>query len=817
MADSNLPTRYIIDLVDVDINSPSDNQLLSINSSGIVTNITPDFLTSGDLSTIESDILSLDSRLDAAELDIDNLQSAGYQPLDADLTALAGLSSTGIVARSASNTYSLRTITGTTDKITISNGDGVSGNPTITIASTYAGQNSITTVGTIISGTWNGAAIAVGYGGTGITSYTTGNYINAASSSTLQQRTPAQVLSDIGAQPLDSTLTSLAAFNTNGILTQTAADTFTGRTISAGSSKISISNGDGVSGNPSIDLTEANLTLDNIGGTLSINKGGTGQTTANNALNALLPSQTGNNSKILQTDGTNTSWQSVSSHDPVTIGTANGLSLSTQQLSLAAATNSTAGAATASQITALETATSNISALQSGKQDVDGDLTALSGLSSTGILTRTASDTYALRTITANSSKISISNENGVSGNPTIDVTEANLTLDNIGGTLGITKGGTGATSALNARQNLDLEIGVDVQAYDSTLNSLAAYNTNGLLTQTAADTFTGRTITAGSNKVSISNGDGVSGNPTVDVTESNLTLDNIGGTLGISKGGTGQTTSDNALNALLPTQTGNSGKFLTTSGTNTFWSEVTVRKFNVPIGGPFTAQIGGTYVTGTITSVGAETTTIYTVPSSTRAIMLSTFMYNEAGVSRQVQLFWRRSGVDYALDNSNNVNSSSLQNFGGQVYPLLKAGDSIKATLDGADVHVTITIFEFPDTTAINDFFITTLASSGTLYTCPSNKRAILLSQFKLDTSGQGQIRFYNSTGGNADISIYRVPSGQSADEKYLVGLNTNVSNNQGNNVSAGIYLSEGDKIEYTCSATGSGYIHGVVIEVDE
>jgi hypothetical protein len=36
-------------------------------------------------------------------------------------------------------------------------------------------------------------------GGTGISTYTIGNYLNAASSSTLQQRTPAQVLSDIGA------------------------------------------------------------------------------------------------------------------------------------------------------------------------------------------------------------------------------------------------------------------------------------------------------------------------------------------------------------------------------------------------------------------------------------------------------------------------------------------------------------------------------------------------------------------------------------------------------------------------------------------
>lgn len=49
-----------------------------------------------------------------------------------------------------------------------------------------------------------------------------------------------------------------------------------------------------------------------LAGTLAVANGGTGQTTAGAAFNALAPSQTGNNGKYLTTDGTNTSWATVS-------------------------------------------------------------------------------------------------------------------------------------------------------------------------------------------------------------------------------------------------------------------------------------------------------------------------------------------------------------------------------------------------------------------------------------------------------------------------------------------------------------------------
>jgi len=53
--------------------------------------------------------------------------------LDADLNALADLASTGVIARTGSGTVSARTITGTANQVSVTNGDGVSGNPTLAL------------------------------------------------------------------------------------------------------------------------------------------------------------------------------------------------------------------------------------------------------------------------------------------------------------------------------------------------------------------------------------------------------------------------------------------------------------------------------------------------------------------------------------------------------------------------------------------------------------------------------------------------------------------------------------------------------------
>jgi hypothetical protein len=58
-----------------------------------------------------------------------------------------------------------------------------------------------------------------------------------------------------------------------------------------------------------------------VSGTLPVANGGTGQTTANAAFNALAPSQTGNSGKYLTTDGTDTSWATVAAGGTFSAGT----------------------------------------------------------------------------------------------------------------------------------------------------------------------------------------------------------------------------------------------------------------------------------------------------------------------------------------------------------------------------------------------------------------------------------------------------------------------------------------------------------------
>lgn len=96
-------------------------------------------------------------------------------------------------------------VTGTANRITSTGGS----NPVIDISAAYVGQASITTLGTITTGTWNATAIDVAHGGTGATTFTAYSPIFAGTTSTgvcqsISIGTAGQVLTSNGAGALAS-------------------------------------------------------------------------------------------------------------------------------------------------------------------------------------------------------------------------------------------------------------------------------------------------------------------------------------------------------------------------------------------------------------------------------------------------------------------------------------------------------------------------------------------------------------------------------------------------------------------------------------
>jgi hypothetical protein len=206
-----------------------------------------------------------------------------------------------------------------------------------------------------------------------------------------------------------------------------------------------------------------------LGGTLAIANGGTGATSANAALNNFLPSQTGNGGKVLQTNGSNTSWTTPTNGTVTSVGVSGG---------------------------------------------------------STGLTT---------------------------SGGPISS--SGTITL---GGTLAIANGGTGATNSNGALNNL---------LPTQTSNSGRVLTTDG--------TNTAWTLPSPAGVTSVNLSGGTTGLTTSGGPITSSGTISLGGTLAIANGGTGATTQSAAINNLLPTQGGNATKVLQTDGTNVSWQTV--------------------------------------------------------------------------------------------------------------------------------------------------------------------------------------------------------------------------------------------------
>jgi len=91
--------------------------------------------------------------------------TSGYQPLDSDLTAVAALSANGLIARTGTGTMAVRAITQPAAGLTVTNGDGVSGNPTLALANDLAAVEGISGTGFVrrtASDTWSASALVDG-------------------------------------------------------------------------------------------------------------------------------------------------------------------------------------------------------------------------------------------------------------------------------------------------------------------------------------------------------------------------------------------------------------------------------------------------------------------------------------------------------------------------------------------------------------------------------------------------------------------------------------------------------------------------------
>lgn len=156
----------------------TDGDYGQISISGGVTSISIDAGAvsttelGGDITTAGKDLLN-DANAAAQRTTLGLAIGTNVEAWDADLDGLAGLSLSGLVSRTGAGTFAARTITGPAAGITVSNGDGIAGNPTLALANDLSAVEGLSGTGIVRrTGTdaWSaGTTVSIAEGGTGQT------------------------------------------------------------------------------------------------------------------------------------------------------------------------------------------------------------------------------------------------------------------------------------------------------------------------------------------------------------------------------------------------------------------------------------------------------------------------------------------------------------------------------------------------------------------------------------------------------------------------------------------------------------------------
>ena len=585
--------------------------------------------------------------------------------LNSELNALAGLSSLGFISRTNTATYTPRTIIGTTGNIIVSNGDGILGDPIIDLTTITQGIIGTSLVKVAIDAKGritNNLAVTA----TDITTLVDSTYVNVSGDTMTSAanltfsgggeilglpNTPSSTTSATSKTYVDSVAagldpkesvrvaTTVTAGNIPGYITGVitipnnnntyfpnvgAASVVDGITLVNGyrvlvknqtdakQNGIYVVTTAGVEGTTDAVLTRASdqngsPASEVSGGNFTFVEGGTSEASTGWVVigTGILTLDTdpivwtqfsGTGTYLAQTPikltGSTFSLGTLSSYGTANqvIG-ANAAATDVEYKTLTAGTAisivATPGVLTFNNtgVTSLDVAIASQASLtvnaSTGSITIttDTDLDALASLTTTGLIVRTGTGTATTSTITGTTNQIAITNGSGVSGNPTIAIAD-NVVLP-----------GTASMTIVTGSTANQPAAGIGQIRYDSTTNQIMWSNSSTWNVLSTGGTVTSVSGSGGTTGLTLTGGP-ITGSGT-------LTL---GGTLAVANGGTGATTANTGLNALLPTQTSNAGKVLTTDGTNTSW--------NTPTTGTVTSVSGSGGTTGLTLTGGPITTT---------------------------------------------------------------------------------------------------------------------------------------------------------------------------------------------------------------